>query len=666
MRPIPTTTAALCALLVACGKDDPAPTPTPTPAQGQTSAPERDPAAEHKTTEPGAADPTVKDPGSQPGAGEQKDPSTADPKTPTPPTPVPAQPLVASAPAPDESALTPSSIASFPAEIVAVGGTPSLAALVQAFTSQAQRVPNAQIPPDPLPMALAMIQQKAGVDLSWLDTDKPLRFAVPDPKAYPEGVVLLLPLKAGATVDAKTIPGATEGGGHFLSVDLGGKKVFVDKTVDGHLLLTSHDDLAKKLEAFAKELAGWTPSDPLVVDTSVEHLTRIYAADLAQAKGMIDSIGSSMAQRPEMGTQMGPALEMAKTGFALVEGTQRIGLSLDPRGDFPRVALSFRGLPGGKLDGIIKELAARKIALAGAVPEDAWFAMAYDIEGATYFSDAQAVVDAITRVPMGPMPVSWSEDEKKELLALFEKAQTLQGGQGAFWARQQGSNAFIFESLSDTTDGVAMQANVLAIGELIYKKVWSEGRKAMLAQGAPADQLPENMSFKDFVGLMSKNTGALGISVGVNEAATRGGAKAGALEVKIDWSRLPLEGEAKAIADAVGNEIGLGFVGEGQRFATVIGPEAAARAARLLDAPVGEPSDSWIAKAQDHAIFALLRPARLLRTLAAFVPDLAAKKATIDALADDPIVVRGRSDGTAFYLEGTLPAKVIAGLASMQ
>src|SRR5690606_11830988 len=97
-----------------------------------------------------------------PEGGEAVKPLTADPKkepAPTEPTKLmPAEPAAASATFPGERAqLSPTTIATFPTDIVAVGGTPSLQGLVASFSGQLKNMPNAQVPPDPLPMAIGAI-----------------------------------------------------------------------------------------------------------------------------------------------------------------------------------------------------------------------------------------------------------------------------------------------------------------------------------------------------------------------------------------------------------------------------------------------------------------------------------------------------------------------------
>jgi|GEM_PF-2096205 len=652
MRRYLSTTAALSVLLFACGKDEPAAPPQPAVTTVQAEKPIEPKGAEDKAQLGGdSANPI--------GAAPTTPPTSAQPM----PGAMPA--LVAGPPPGARVALSPSSIANFPVDIVAVGGTPSLSALISAFAVQATKA-GQPVPPDPLASTLAAIQAEAGIDLSWFDSDKPLRFAVPDPKKFQNGFVVLLPEKAGVALDPAKMAGATPGNGHFLTLKVGDREVFLDRVVDGHVLATSHGDLAKSLDTFVKDLSAWTPKDPLVIDTSAENLVRIFADELKSAKDMVGMLGSAAGE--DQGGQMAQMLKMASGGFALVEGASRLSVSVDPTGDFPRLGFAFKGLPGSPLDKAAKDLAGRKIAFASAVPADAWLAFGFDIQGVSYLSDAQAIIDAVTKGGLGPMPISWSDDEKKTMHDIIVKAQELSGSQNMAWVRQEGSRPFIFESIADAKDGKALQATLVELGEIFYKKVWSEGRKAMLAQGGAAADMPEQIAFKDFVSLASKNLGAMGFGLAVNEAMTKAGNPVGALEFKIDWSRLPMRGPMKAMGDAIGDNIGIALAGESQRFATVIGPDAAARATRVLDeaATPGEQLDPWLAMAKDHVLFALLRPAPLMRALVDLVPDLASKREAIGQMTDDPFVVRGVSDGSQLYIEATFPVKVIVSLANIR
>ncbi len=641
MRRYLNTTAALAALLIACGKDEPAPQPAAATPEVQ-ATPAEAPKAEEKPRElGGSASPT---------------PSSA-----APPAPVVLAPLVAT-PFPGERAqLTPTTIANFPTDIVAVGGTPSLQALVASVAAWSKKIPNSQVPDDPLAAALNAMQGVTGIDMAWLDADKPLRFAVPDPKKYPEGFYVLVQAKPGTTQNLLKATGATPGNGHFVTLDVGGKKVFIDEAPGDLVIVTSHDDLAKSLGGFTTELAAWVPKDALVLESSGENLLRVYAEDLAKAKefvGMMTSAGGDDPQVMRMAN-------LATGGFALVEGAARLSMALDFAGDFPRVGFGFVGQPGSPLEGIAKSLADHKIAYAGMVPADAWLALGFDVEGASLMQDAQAVVDAMTKSGAGPLAqIAWTDDERAQMVGLLQKAQSLSGSQNMMWLRQDGERPFVFESVSSSKDGAELQKTLFAFADLFYSKIWGQLRPMAIAQGMSEAEVPAQMAFEDFLKLASSKASPLGISMAVGKGSTKAGSQLSSFELGVDWSRLPPRAELAAVAKVVGNSYGFSLSGEGQAFTTVIGPNAIERATRLLDAAATPPeaTDPWLAMAKDHALFAMLRPARLMRALMGLVPDLASKGAEIGQIPDDPIVVRGKSDGKQLYLELTVPLQALVAI----
>ncbi len=155
----------------ACGKDEP-PAPTPPPA-----AP----------TAPAVASPTTPTTPTTPGeSGAQAGRETATDKAPAADLAIPAaMPLASRARCPSSPIAGPT-VATFHPAILAVGGTTSIDALVGAFGAQAQRAPG--IPGEIIDMAAARVKATFGLEgATWFASDRPLRFAVPDPKAWPTG-----------------------------------------------------------------------------------------------------------------------------------------------------------------------------------------------------------------------------------------------------------------------------------------------------------------------------------------------------------------------------------------------------------------------------------------------------------------------------------------------
>lgn len=627
--------AMLGAPLAACGKKDPAP---PQPAAG--------------VTEPAA--PTAKPEDKTQKTGEEKAAEPAKPADAPPGTPSgapPTAPASATAP-PSRSALTTSALATIPEGFVAVAGTPNFGELFRAFAGMVASLEGEALPANALESYLKEIKENVGLDLGWLDTDKPMRFAVPDPKAHDNGLLLLLAVKADAKLEPTAILGATAGAdGHWAKLSLDGRELWLD-LADGHLVVSSDPGFIKAQAGFIKDLSAWVPSAPLVMDTSVENLRKTFSAELADAKEMA-SMFAGMAGSAGGSAQAKQIQQMADFGFALVDGLARMGFALDPTGDFPRLAITLRGTPESPVGKFAATTKDRKASFVNAAPADAWMVMGYDVPGLGYLSNLDDLVDQLSAPQEGnPISLSLSEADKKELKAKLARMMELQGSQSATWIKQVGTRILDIEGLSDSPDGKALLEAMLDAGDFFFQKLWASARKQMLAAGAPADQAPEKMSFRDFTGFMNRNLGMLGVGIEVKDATSKNGAKATGFELKVDWSRVIPGKDGRTVSELLGNQIGLGFSGHDKLFSMAFGPDASKRAADLIDrgVPAGG-GDPWLAKASEGAIFFLLRPVRLLRGAAPAIPDLAENKALLDSLADDPLVLTGTSDGTTVSIE---------------
>lgn len=621
--------AMLGAPIGACGKKDPEPAPATQPAvptEATQKAPEPEKKTEDKPAEPAKP------------AGEAA--------------PVPAAVLPTERPA-----LSTASVAAIPEGFVALAGTSDFGALFATMAGMVSKFEGTELPPNALEEFIKAAKDQAGIDLGWLDTSKPLRFAVPDPKAHENGFLMVFAVKADAKLEPTAFPGATAGAdGHWAKVDFQGRELWLD-LVDGHLVAASDKSFAKDQEAFVKAIIGWTPAAPLVLDSSVANLRKTFAQELSSAKEMAAML-AGMANDPNNPGQGAQVKQMADMGFAVVEGLDRLGFAMDPGGEFPRIALSLTGSPESPVGKLAAETKERKAAFATATPADAWLAIGYDIPGTGYLSNVDSLVDQITSDSSNPVAPKLSDAEKAELKTKLSRIMELQGSQSASWFRQEGDLALIFEGLSDSPDGAGLSNALVDVGDFLFSKVWVQMRQMMLAQGLPPDQLPENMKFADFVGFFNKNAGMMGIKLGTNEATSDKGAKGHALEITMDWSKLPMRDEAAMLSKLLGGNIGLGFAGHEKLFSFVFGPDAAKRAAGLVDS--GAPAttnDAWMARLSQKPMYFMLRPARLMKVLAANVPDMKEAQPMVDKLADEPLVVTGSSDGTTLSFEVQLSAK---------
>lgn len=623
--------AMLGAPIGACGKKDPEPAPATQPAV-PTEATQKAPPEPEKKTEDKPVEPAK---------------------------PAEAAPQPAGAIPEERAALSTASVATIPDGFVALAGTSDFAALFSTMAGMVSKLEGTELPPNALEEFIKSAKEGAGIDLSWLDTSKPLRFAVPDPKAHENGFLMVFAIKADAKLEPSAFPGATAGAeGHWAKVDFQGREVWLDM-VDGHLVAASDKSFAKDQEAFVKAIIGWTPAAPLVLDSSVANLRKTFAQELSSAKEMASML-AGMANDPNNPGQGAQIQQMADLGFGIVEGLDRMGFAMDPGGEFPRLAVSMTGSPESPVGKLAAETKDKKAAFATATPADAWLALGYDIPGTGYLSNVDSLVEQLTSQSDNPVAPKLSDAEKAELKAKLTRIMELQGSQSASWFRQEGNLPFIFEGLSDSPDGAGLSNALVDVGDFLFSKVWVQMRQMMLGQGLPADQLPENMKFADFVGFFNKNAGMMGINLGTSEATSEKGAKGHALDVAINWSKLPMRDEAAMLSNLLGDKLSLGFAGHEKLFSFVFGPDAAKRASGLVDR--GAPAtteDAWMARLAQKPMYFLLRPARLIKVLAANVPDMKEAQPMVEKLSDDPLVITGSSDGTTLSFEVQLSAKHI-------
>jgi hypothetical protein len=626
--------AMLGAPIAACGKKDPAPPPA------------------------ALADVTAEN--------TQKAPAEPEKKVEEKPVEVkPAEAPPAGAMPAERAGLTTTSVETIPEGFVAVAGTSDLGTLFKTLGGMVAKLEGQPLPDNALEEIIKSAKDQMGIDLSWFDTSKPLRFAVPDPKAHEDGFLMVFAVKADAKLEPTAFPGATAGAdGHWAKVEIQGRELWLDM-VEGHLVVASDKGFAKDQEAFVKAIIAWTPAAPLVMETSVANLRKTFAQELSSAKEMAQMV-AGMAADPGNPGQSAQIQQMADLGFAIVEGLNRLGFAMDPAGDFPRVAVTLTGTPESPVGKLAAETKDRKSAFATATPADAWLAFGYDIPGAGYLSNVDQLVDQLTSQSGNPLAPELTEEEKGELKTKLSRLLELQGSQSATWLRKEGSLPFIMEGLSDSPDGAGLSGAVLDIGDFLFTKIFVQMRKMMLAQGIPADQVPEGMKFSDFTSFFNKNAGMVGVNLATSEATSDKGVKGHGLELGVNWSKLPLRGEAAIVGQLLGDKIGFGLAGHEKLFGFAMGPDAAKRAAGLVERGVPATSDDpWLTRLAQKPMYFMLRPARLLKVLADLVPNMAEAKPTIEKLSDDPLVVTGGSDGTTLSFEVQLSAQHLEILALM-
>jgi len=620
----------------ACGKkDEPAPTPAPATTAAPPTAP---PPTAPATSAPPAG--VVNDKQPEPSAKVELPPAAM--------TPVPAQ-----------AALLSSTLATFPADIVAVGGLQNPRALMDAFLAQAKRVPGLTQTADPLDFLLAHVKEAFGAkDLSWLALDRPVRFAVPNPKKYPHGFIQIYSLVPGTKLEPTAFANAkAKDEGHWASLPTSAdEKVFID--LDGELMtITSHAALTKDLGPFIKELSAWTPGSPVVVEASATNARTAFASELSELQGNIDGLTKQLGDAGAKPEQLAMLKNVADGAFGMLTGLDRLGLALDPSGGFPRLALSFRAIAGTPFAATAQALQSARPTFASLVPDQAWFALVYDFDFTDLLGGKDMLAEALAHQS------TLSEADAKTVSALAGKMQELGTGNHALWLTTSGSFPIAIESVSSASDGPALKDAMLGLFDFLFKQRWGHTREGLIAGGMSADALP-GLEFADFISKAGTMTRAFGV---VPSLPKTDGASVLALD--FDWSRLGAGRIPAAMHDAlvgfVGRHLELAVAAAPSRVSFAFGPFAGARTAELVamssDAQVKDP---WLAQAAADSFGVLeLRPVRLVRALAS-LPQVAQARDAIAKLPDDPLLISGSSDGTAVNVTITLPIDMLLGLFS--
>jgi hypothetical protein len=625
--------AAAALALGACGdkRTDPAPTPAVDPAR----APEAAPATPAPPPTAEAAPPTA--------------------PTPTPP---PTAQVAADAEPTSPHRLRPISLPAFPEQVTAVVATPSLTALADGFSRVARQLGDLPVPADPVAAALEVARMQLAIeDVSWLDTQRPLRLAVPDPKAFPDGFFALIPLteRGPDAVRAAFGERLEPVDGHAGRVIVGGRGVFIDFLGD-HLVATSHAPLFEALSVFATTtLLAWTPADLLVLEVSVTHVKRAFATELAMVRDFAGAMSGELTRRAAVPMQAATLRGLIDGAFDFVDHTDRFGFALAASGGRVQAALGLRGVDGSDLAATIARLGDVRLETLAAAAPTSWLGFASHLPRELLDVDRDSLIASLVRdQAFTPEAAGRVADRVIELAAQSTgDSTTTFGADGAF--------GFALSSVSGVKDGAAARGAFIGLLDLLFARGLGEAR----AQLGPQDAALPVTSFTGLVDLANTLGGPMGGRLEVVDAA-RDGAHVSAVVLHVDWAKVPQARSEPALFELLQALIGerLAFAvasGEG-RLAFAVGPTADTRAADLAAGrfPGGEPN---LTRAGDGAFAAAtLRVGPLLDALTGLPPFASRREAFERLPAGEAFVLDARSEGANLVVTFTVPLPLLVAL----
>jgi len=592
-------------LAAACSKDapkEPTPAPPPAPAAASPAAPGEAPVA----PKPAAA------------------PAEAAPQTP---------PATPAAPTGAEHALAPISLPRFDPAIAAVAAVPSLDALAEALQRAAATAGDLPLPPAPLEAALEALRMRFRLaDTRWIDTARPLRLAVPDPKAHPDGFAVIVPLRGGE--DAlraglgEALAAAPEHFGRLGEAGAPGT-AYVD-LLEGHAVFTSHADLFAQLTAYAREvLLPWTPTSPLVIEVSVSNLRRAFAAELDQARASAAQFGDLVTQRANIPVQAATVKALIEGTFGFVDGADRLGVALDAVGPRVRVAFGLRGVEGSTLATTLTGLDGRTAGLLAAVPPTAWLGFVSNFPASLTVADRATLLEQLR-----PSTAALSDAERERLVDHLLGLSAATTGDAAQAVAIDGAFPFAWSAVLAVNDRAKARAALVGLLDLALQRGLAEVRAQISASGATP---PPLATLDDAVTLLNGFGQALGAEVSLKQE-DRDGTHVAGLVVGLDWSRMGLARTDPAVFETlkslVGDQLGVALADADGRLALALGPHALDQAAALAAGrfPGGEPT---LDRAGRGAVFALsLRVGAMLKALSG-LPSLKSRASLFAALPQD-------------------------------
>lgn len=617
---------ALAVGLTACGKSDPKPAeeaPKTAPKSGDEAAKkttgdkakaEGGKEAEKKSEPTPAVKPVV----AAPVAGTPT--PAADPTKPTTPTPAVA---VGNAGAP----------------FVYVG-TPSLSTLlttIKAAAADAQ-VPGA-IMEDPEKAALAGLQAAMELsDTSWVDTKKPIRLIVADPRKFTNnGAAFVMPVtdsaKMLASLPSSANKDAAANGGHAAMFELRGEKIYID-VVEGHVVVSPNGGLfAATKDAIVGGLLKWTPSKPLEIRIDVETVNRDYAEELKAARQMAKELYTQTMKAQGQGALAEYAASSVDKMFDFVAATKALTIRVDAKKDHLITSLAVEGNTGSGVEQFAATMDGKRSALLGAVAKGAWFALAGNIDTRKIPGLRQLQGMAMrSYVQMLDLDATAAAKIEKMVDEMWQLAE----GDAAMSLATEGTFPVALRYVASVTEGAKAQAVYHKLTQLFVDLLIEKAKTAPMEIKLP---LKAGQSLSELVGMIGPFVGKAGMKV---EAASTvvGAAKVDVLRIEIDWAKFPMAKESPAeakIAQALlGNKFQFAMAYAGKYMSMSFGPNGEKVAADLALGKFdgGDPALSALGAENPMAI--TLNFGQMVSAFAEVSPGLSKHKEKIAALVNTP------------------------------
>jgi hypothetical protein len=217
-----------------------------------------------------------------------------------------------------------------------------------------------------------------------LDPKKSVRFAVVDPKAHKEPIVVAVGI-SGRDAFIKTLPAKAvkDDGGNAYGYTTGASTPVFVNFVDDWAVFSNTKEIFPQHKAFMVKLIGATVDSDAAVVVDVAHLSKAYATDfeaaLARAKTELESNASAIPIGSPSG--VGKILDWAAT---VAKDLDRVLVSTSASAEGGKLSLAFSPKAGTDLAKTFQALGPRKLdAMLAKLPADAPLALVASFDTST-------------------------------------------------------------------------------------------------------------------------------------------------------------------------------------------------------------------------------------------------------------------------------------------
>lgn len=449
-------------------------------------------------------------------------------------------------------------LVAMPGDVIAYGGVRSLDELakalgdiVGAFNPQMKALVTAQV------QAIFQAQVLGVNDMSWMDREIPITFAILDYKKFAQPYVVIVPFKAKealiASLPGNQTPGTPDNELRYASAM--GTQIFLN-IVDNRAVFTMEPGAFTTVKAFIEGPFRTYPFTELAdVQVSVKNVRSIASDDIAQAREQMATMAASQPAVPMPGIQELFMKEM-EFMFGLLEQTDSARLVLKFDGKDLTLDMALKVLAGKDLSRFAASAAGRKMNLYKNLPEGGWMAIASNLDPKLFSSLMDMYMGFYKDL------FQFSEEEFKQFTDMTTKVIAIQKGDTAIWIGHDGEFPFKILSLTDIQGGEETRKLLYDYYGMFFSKA---GAMVQKYSGPDMKAMPplDWTNFSKFVESAKPIMATSGVTMNL-QAKKSGELSMDILDMTVDYSKVPgaaQNPEIERVSKMMGNKLsgGLGF-----------------------------------------------------------------------------------------------------------